>query len=352
MSVISKRILFIHHTPGYGGAYKSVLNYSSVLRNSGHIVEVAFYNSDSNEKAHFISNFNSSVLKRISQILFLIKFAYNFKPDVIIGLMPVNSLISLIVGRILRITVIGSERGDPYSHNGFVDKLKQRALSLCDIIIFQTLGARDFYLNNFKGYSHIIPNSVEPSLNPISYSNKNNVITFFGRFDLRNKRLDILFEVFKKLSYIYPNLQYHVFGNGDNKELSYVKNKCSDEQLVNRVSLFGVSNNVYHEMEKSRFFILTSDSEGMPNSLLEAMACGMICISTDCSPGGASEIIENGISGYIVPRGDVDALVESVVKVISDPSHGEILSRNARKRAAHFNKENLSTALQTIISGL
>ena len=57
------------------------------------------------------------------------------------------------------------------------------------------------------------------------------------------------------------------------------------------------------EYGKYDLYLLTSDYEGMPNSLMEAMGAGLPCIATDC-PTGPSELIEDGKSGFLVPVGD------------------------------------------------
>lgn len=349
----NKRILFIHHTPGYGGAYKSLIVYVSVLRDLGHVVQTAFYNSElKGSDFHYRYQGRISFLRRVMQVFYLIKLGRKFKPDLIIGLMPVNAMFSFIVARILRVPVIGSERGDPYSHTSFIEKVKQRVLSNCDFVIFQTLGAQEYYADMLKGHPFLVPNCVEPSIEKIDYSLKCDVVSYFGRFDLRHKRLDILFEVFQRLSKIFPELKFDIYGGGSKEEERFVREKCNDYRLNDKVNICGVTSDIYEEMEKRRFYILTSDSEGMPNSLLEAMACGMVCISTDCSPGGAACIIENGINGYIAPRGDVSALVQYAVEVISNPSLGERLSTNARIRASQFNKMSVQRELESIISRL
>ena len=78
-------------------------------------------------------------------------------------------------------------------------------------------------------------------------------------------------------------------------------------------------------------FLMTSDFEGMPNALLEALALGAPSISTDCPCGGPAEIIEDGKNGFLVPVGDVDALAEKMKYVLSLPDDEiDKISNNAK----------------------
>jgi glycosyltransferase involved in cell wall biosynthesis len=65
-------------------------------------------------------------------------------------------------------------------------------------------------------------------------------------------------------------------------------------------------------------FVLSSDYEGIPNTLLEAMALGIPCISTDCKPGGARELIENKQEGIIVPINDVELLSDAIAELLNN----------------------------------
>ena len=78
-------------------------------------------------------------------------------------------------------------------------------------------------------------------------------------------------------------------------------------------------------------FVLSSDYEGMPNALMEAMASGLPCVSTDCGGGGARFLIENGENGILVPQRDEDALAAAMEKILSDETLAAKLGENARK---------------------
>lgn len=90
-----------------------------------------------------------------------------------------------------------------------------------------------------------------------------------------------------------------------------------------RVFLPGYSSEVITNVNKSSLFVLSSDFEGMPNALMEAMAMGVPSISTDCGGGGAKFLIENEKNGLLVPIGDVDALASAMDRVLSDRAFSE-----------------------------
>jgi len=85
-------------------------------------------------------------------------------------------------------------------------------------------------------------------------------------------------------------------------------------------------------------FVLPSRNEGMPRALMEAMAMGLPVIATDA--GGILEVIENNISGLIVPKQNPDALAQGLLKIISDSQLRNRLGKAARKRIVeHFSFE-------------
>ena len=88
-------------------------------------------------------------------------------------------------------------------------------------------------------------------------------------------------------------------------------------------------------------FVMTSDYEGIPNALAEAMSLGLPCISTDCSPGGAALLMENGKNGLLVPVGDSDKLAEAMREYMDDPEFAEQMGRNAINIADTFSQEKI-----------
>ena len=87
--------------------------------------------------------------------------------------------------------------------------------------------------------------------------------------------------------------------------------------------------------------MMSSDFEGIPNVLLEAMALGLPCVSTDCSPGGARMLINDGKDGLIVPCGDSKALADAVCRMIEDREFAVRCGKNALAVRERFSLDRI-----------
>ncbi|CEG12663.1 Lipopolysaccharide biosynthesis (fragment) [groundwater metagenome] len=93
-------------------------------------------------------------------------------------------------------------------------------------------------------------------------------------------------------------------------------------------------------MKNSDVFVLSSLSEGLPNVVIEAMACGVPVISTRC-PSGPEEIITNKVNGILVPVKDEKALAESIVDLLKNKDKAKRLSEEGVKRAEYFDAKKI-----------
>ena len=103
--------------------------------------------------------------------------------------------------------------------------------------------------------------------------------------------------------------------------------------MINRIKLQPARKDVFSAIRTARLFVLSSDYEGMPNALMEAMALGLPCVATDCRPGGARTLVEDGVNGFVVPRMDVDALADKMRYVLSHPDVADTIAHGGRKIA-------------------
>ena len=111
----------------------------------------------------------------------------------------------------------------------------------------------------------------------------------------------------------------------------------SQLNMKNRIFLPGKTDNIKEEIYDTSLFVLSSDYEGMPNALMEAMALGLPVISTDCPCGGPKFLIENKKNGILVPVNDEKKLKEEIENVLKDKELARELSSNANKICIELN---------------
>jgi glycosyltransferase involved in cell wall biosynthesis len=121
-----------------------------------------------------------------------------------------------------------------------------------------------------------------------------------------------------------------------------LQNKINSLEMQNNIFLMGRSATIHEEYKKNDVFLMSSDYEGLPNALMEAMASRLICISTDCKTG-PRDLINEGVNGYMVPVGDSNALADTIIKVIN-MSHEErvVMADAARNKIMTYCSEESS----------
>lgn len=127
------------------------------------------------------------------------------------------------------------------------------------------------------------------------------------------------------------NARLVIMGEGELR--SDLEQLVSENSLQEVVSLPGFVVNPFAVMKQADLFALSSAWEGLPNVLIQAMACGTPVVSTDC-PSGPAEILENGKWGRLVPVGDVEALAKAMLDTLTETEHPDVASR-----AAYFSVE-------------
>ena len=119
-----------------------------------------------------------------------------------------------------------------------------------------------------------------------------------------------------------------------------LEKQIQDSGLNGVVKIFPFKKNILQEAKNYRMFILSSDYEGLSNSMIEAVSMGIPSICTDCPIGGAKMVIKNGINGFLVPVGDCDAMANAM-ETASDITCYLEISKNAKKTAEIFSEKRI-----------
>lgn len=347
------KILFVISCLSYGGAEKNLMIVANNLSNKNDVAICNFNEHDTKqdinsnityyEQSRWISSgkkFDWINLRR-SQYKFLKKSCESFVPDVIISFLPIPNALAVLCGKELHVPVIISERADPYRSISKIDKLIHFIYGFADGAVFQTDGAKNFYQKRLQTKSVVIHNPVMVPDNSVMYDAKtaNKEIVCVGRFENKQKRQDIAIRAMRIIHDKCPDYKMVFLGDGD--DLDSAKALAHELSLDDCVVFKGVSKDVLSVIKDSEIYLLTSDYEGIPNTLIEAMSVGMPCVSTDCSPGGARLLLGNNKNGIIVPCGNIAAISEAVIKLIENKKLSADYGEKAKRSLDRFSYENI-----------
>lgn len=172
--------------------------------------------------------------------------------------------------------------------------------------------------NIFK-YEEIDDNSNDKSINIIST----------GRMQpVKNHKLMI--DAFSEVCSVIPNLKLTILGDGELR--SEIEQQINIKEISDKVNLKGVVADVASQLKSSDIYIMTSNYEGLPLSILEAMSCGLPIISTKA--GGVVDIVNDGENGILVDINNKQQLIEAMIKLIKD----EKLRKNMSQKSNEFSK--------------
>lgn len=146
-------------------------------------------------------------------------------------------------------------------------------------------------------------------------------------------------DFFKEVPYFsnrygYEEIPPSLYVAGDDENL--VRQWCADLNIQDQVKFMGVTRTPMQDISDAGMFLITSDYEGISNSLLEAMAVGLPCVSTNHTPGGARLLIADHENGLLAPMGDVNALAEAMCEFADNPELAQKCGNNARDVVNRF----------------
>lgn len=344
----------------YSGAPKMMAWIANEMSKIGHRVSFVTFFSDikeieleQNVELHWLNvkqSKNWFVRNTLGMAKVLCKLDYYVKkinPDVMVSFLDSVGYMYLPIAR-KRCKVVVSERVDPYTYKGIISKLRFWLMKFADLTVFQTEGAREFFKDKYGIYEKgvVIPNPVVLSDSvqalrkkiPV-YEERDNRIVTVGRLSLKQKRQDVLLKAFSIVHNKHPELRLVIYGDGEDREK--IQGMITQMKLTDCVTLAGKVLGVEKEILNARAFVLTSDFEGIPNALIEALSVGVPCVSTDCSPGGARLLIKNGENGFLVSKGDNEEIANKLVVLIEDRVISNRFSAAGPKIRCEFSEEKI-----------
>lgn len=174
--------------------------------------------------------------------------------------------------------------------------------------------------------------------NPLSFfpaetsTRKNNIVICVGKISYL-KGHDLLVEAWKKVHRRYPEWELHLYGK-ENREFLNVRS------IGYNIRFFPPERDIESKYIQSSLYVLTSRSEGFGMVLIEAMACGLPCVSFNCDSGPA-DIIRHGEDGFLVEKENVDELADRLIQLMEDESLRQKMGAKARENVARYKVDRI-----------
>jgi glycosyltransferase involved in cell wall biosynthesis len=345
-----EHIHFSIFTSGGGGSLNNVSVYlASGLALHGHIVDLVILNTPAAEIVHFyqhvdgisqINIYSLGVKHTRTCIPALVKYYRLRKPDVIFSQLTYTNAFAVIAKYLSCSKTINILlEGTIISKVGTVDSKRDRKLKLVPLLVkaFYPLAAglvakshdvlRDLEWIVGKRLQKlkiaVLPNPYnldrvrilanEPVDHPWLLDKTVPVIISVGRL-WESKGFDVLIRAFAEVISETP-CRLIILGEGP--ERTQLEALVAEARVATAIDMPGWVDNPWRYMARSTLFVLPSRWEGWPSALVEAMACGLPVIITDC-PGGGKEMVKNGQNGLIVPMDDIISLKSAILSLVKD----------------------------------
>lgn len=264
-------------------------------------------------------------------------------PDYVVSFMDQANMLSLLATVGTGIKVIPSERiaptrgsisEKPWPLSPILIGLRNFIYRRAHKIVVQTNGALEYFRDRGLTSLHVIPNPVSPppSVLPTPLEMPTPFILGVGRL-VSQKRFDLLLRAFASIS--KENLAWSLVIAGAGPLLESLVALSKDLGISERVRFLGAVKDPHLVLRNASLFVLTSDYEGFPSALSEAMSMGLPVISTDCN-FGPSDIVTNGVDGLLVPTGDLTAISDAIRQCLGDQALRNALAKNATTVTSKF----------------
>ena len=230
----------------------------------------------------------------------------------------------------IKTPIVVSERNDPWRmpNKKITRFLRHISYLRVNGLIFQTKKAQSFFGDRIIKKSIVLKNPID--LGQFAFGENDNnskTIVSVGRLEPQ-KNHKMLIDSFSIFGEEFKDYKLIIYGEGSLRKT--LEKQIFNLNLSNRVFLPGKVKNVLSLISSCTIFAFTSDYEGVPNSVIEALALGLPVVATDCSPGGVRSLIDDGVNGIIVPVGDVNGFANELKRVASDSYLQKKLSTNAK----------------------
>lgn len=364
--MMTKKILFVIPDMQQGGAEKVVSVMANHWSEQGHSVSILHFD---NAPSYFSlnKNINLQSLHSANKSLWIFGFLVNnysrtknyfkqlrkIQPDIIISFTDNANVYCQLYKHVSKIPLILTQRTNPRFNTlpKIISWLPKRIYKKADAMVVQTRKTLEIYNElNIK-----LPERTRVIYNPLpgsSYFNgpqvdRKNIILAVGRLNIGHKHFDKLIDIFHSMS--GHDWELHIAGEGPDRLV--LEKKINELNLGNRVFLLGDVKELSSLYQQAKIFVLTSEFEGFPNALCEAMSNGCACISYDC-PTGPSEMISSSENGILIEPGNMQAFGRALQSLVENEETILRFSSEAVKIKDKLNERKIMEEWEMLINDI
>lgn len=274
-------------------------------------------------------------IKNIRRILILRRYLKTQNPDSIVAFLGPPNIRLLISSLGIKTRKYVSVRNDPSKeYPGRRGLLAKALFNSCNGVIFQTNDAASFFSKSVQNKSKVIFNPVDEKFFRQNWRGEDsNEIVVIGRLE-KQKNCKMAIDAFNRILKNNDSYRLSFYGEGSLKD-ELIEYAC-ELGILEKISFLGSTNTVEDILKGARLFIMTSEYEGLPNALMEAMAVGVPVISTDCPCGGPRSLFGDDLKENLVSCGDVVSMSEKMEYYLQHLDASKQVSQIEKKRSQLF----------------
>lgn len=322
-----------------------------VLYGSGREI---FYSIPDGVELH-IPTFDFSGTSRFSStiqtLFFLRRTIRKIRPHTILSFGEYWNSFVLLSMLGLKYPVFVSDRSQPDKSLGrFHDFLRRCLYPGARGLIMQTEKAREIYLRRHRHSNvRVIGNPIRSVAGKNGAAKREKSVLMVGRL-IESKHQDLLIEMFAKTA--PPDWILRIVGDDAMKQnhSERLKKLAEELKLSERVIFMGFQSQIEDIYLQSSVFAFTSSSEGFPNVIGEALACGLPVLAFDCV-AGPSDLIRDGYNGFLAPLFDTDTFESRLRQLMENEELRNELGSNARKSIKKFASDEINERIYKFITG-
>lgn len=279
----------------------------------------------------------------------------SLQPDIVISFLDKTNVLTLLALVATKYPVLICEQNNPLQNDlgRSWHTLRRLVYPLANKLVSSSQGVNNYF--------HWLPQNQRAVIyNPLAVPEEQSELVDIPEGIDRNRKwivamgrlthqkgFDLLLTAFAQIAPEYPDWQLLILGEGElRSELEQLREKLN---LVDRVCLPGLIPNPFPLLAQGELFVLSSRYEGFGNVLIEAMACGLPVISTDC-PSGPKEIINDGINGLLVTNQDHNHLAKAMASLMEDEQRRKQLAKEAKQGLDKFQPATILSQWESLFS--